>query len=72
MIDFSGLTENLMPWFYFIYLTILLCDRSVRDDARCRSKVNTPPPPPPPPPQPAYTSLPLHPPQPTDTPPPPF
>ena len=27
-----------MPWFYFIYLTILLLDRSVRDDARCRSK----------------------------------
>jgi len=33
----GGLTD-LMPWFYFIYLTILLLDRSVRDDARCRSK----------------------------------
>mmetsp|Transcript_20915 Transcript_20915/g.54362 ORF Transcript_20915/g.54362 Transcript_20915/m.54362 type:complete len:478 (+) Transcript_20915:34-1467(+) len=29
---------SFMPMFYAIYLTILLVDRSVRDDSRCRSK----------------------------------
>lgn len=34
-----SLFENIfIPYFYFIFLTILLFDRSVRDDARCRAK----------------------------------
>lgn len=30
--------DSLMPFFYVIYLTVLLFDRSVRDDERCRAK----------------------------------
>lgn len=30
--------QHIMPFFYLIYLTILLIDRSVRDDVRCRGK----------------------------------
>eukprot|EP00035_Acanthoeca_spectabilis_P039834 m.65404 g.65404 ORF g.65404 m.65404 type:complete len:518 (-) comp9758_c0_seq1:2837-4390(-) len=30
--------SSFMPFFYTVYLTILLIDRSVRDDSRCRSK----------------------------------
>jgi len=30
--------SNMMPWFYFVYLCILLSDRAVRDDDRCTRK----------------------------------
>lgn len=30
--------DHLLPYFYFIFLTILLVDRSGRDDRRCRAK----------------------------------
>lgn len=30
--------QHFMPYFYVFYLTILLVDRSVRDDVRCRGK----------------------------------
>ena len=30
--------QNVLPWFYFVYLTILLAHRSLRDDARCAAK----------------------------------
>jgi 7-dehydrocholesterol reductase len=30
--------SNVLPWFYFIFLTILLLDRSGRDDKRCAQK----------------------------------
>uniref|UniRef100_A0A7S2RJ36 7-dehydrocholesterol reductase n=1 Tax=Rhizochromulina marina TaxID=1034831 RepID=A0A7S2RJ36_9STRA len=34
-----GITENqVIPYFYVVYLTILLFDRAWRDDERCRSK----------------------------------
>ena len=29
---------SFMPWFYVLYLTILLTDRAWRDDERCRGK----------------------------------
>ena len=29
---------HLLPYFYFVFLTILLVDRSGRDDRRCRAK----------------------------------
>ena len=32
---------NLLPYFYVIYLTILLVDRAGRDDLRCRQKYGT-------------------------------
>ncbi len=32
--------QHLLPYFYVIFLTILLTDRSFRDDARCRAKYN--------------------------------
>lgn len=35
----AGFT-HFLPFFYTVYLTILLVDRSVRDDSRCRSKVD--------------------------------
>lgn len=31
-------TDNIYPYFYVIYLTILLVHRSIRDDAKCRNK----------------------------------
>lgn len=33
--------SHLLPWFYVIFLTILLTDRSVRDDKRCAKKYGT-------------------------------
>jgi 7-dehydrocholesterol reductase len=33
-----ALFDNFMPYFYVIYLTLLLTDRAHRDDARCKSK----------------------------------
>jgi 7-dehydrocholesterol reductase len=30
--------DHLVPYVYVIFLTILLLDRSVRDDKRCRTK----------------------------------
>jgi protein-S-isoprenylcysteine O-methyltransferase Ste14 len=30
--------EHILPWLYFVYMTILLCHRAVRDDRRCRKK----------------------------------
>ena len=33
-----ALFTHLQPYFYVVYLIVLLTDRSVRDDARCRSK----------------------------------
>jgi 7-dehydrocholesterol reductase len=33
--------ENLLPYFYVIFLTILLVDRAGRDDLRCRKKYGT-------------------------------
>ncbi len=32
------LFQSPVPWFYFIFLTILLTHRSIRDDGRCREK----------------------------------
>eukprot|EP00850_Spirogloea_muscicola_P006289 SM000029S10584 [mRNA] locus=s29:864885:868277:- [translate_table: standard] len=32
------LFNHILPYFYVVYLTILLVDRAVRDDKRCRSK----------------------------------
>jgi len=31
-------TTHLLPYFYIIYMTILLVHRSIRDDARCKEK----------------------------------
>jgi 7-dehydrocholesterol reductase len=33
-----GLFVNFLPWFYVIFLTILLVDRANRDDQRCKKK----------------------------------
>ncbi|KAI7754265.1 hypothetical protein M8C21_033542 [Ambrosia artemisiifolia] len=33
-----ALFDNFLPYFYFVFLTILLFDRAKRDDDRCRSK----------------------------------
>ena len=33
----AGFTHSL-PYFYFVFLTLLLFDRAFRDDARCASK----------------------------------
>ncbi|KAI3775184.1 hypothetical protein L1987_49753 [Smallanthus sonchifolius] len=33
-----SLFNNFLPYFYFVFLTILLFDRAKRDDNRCRSK----------------------------------
>ena len=33
-----ALFENFIPWFYVIYLTILLMDRLFRDQTRCKAK----------------------------------
>eukprot|EP00245_Coleochaete_scutata_P012820 TRINITY_DN5029_c0_g1_i1.p1 TRINITY_DN5029_c0_g1~~TRINITY_DN5029_c0_g1_i1.p1 ORF type:complete len:493 (+),score=88.62 TRINITY_DN5029_c0_g1_i1:52-1479(+) len=33
-----ALFTHLLPYFYVIYLTILLLDRAIRDDERCRNK----------------------------------
>jgi 7-dehydrocholesterol reductase len=33
-----ALFSNVLPYFYVVYLTILLVDRSGRDDVRCRQK----------------------------------
>jgi 7-dehydrocholesterol reductase len=30
-----------LPYVYVIYLTILLCDRAIRDDKRCAAKYGT-------------------------------
>jgi 7-dehydrocholesterol reductase len=35
------LLTSIVPWFYPVYLTILLFDRAWRDDARCRAKYTT-------------------------------
>jgi len=32
------LFENVLPYFYMIFLTILLFDRAFRDDKRCAAK----------------------------------
>jgi len=34
----AGFDEGLMPYFYVVYLTILLTDRAYRDDDRCQKK----------------------------------
>ena len=33
-----ALFSHFMPYFYVLYLILLLTDRAVRDDARCKSK----------------------------------
>jgi 7-dehydrocholesterol reductase len=33
-----ALQTSPIPYFYPVYLTILLCDRAWRDDARCKDK----------------------------------
>lgn len=33
-----ALFDHVMPYFYVIFLTILLFDRAFRDDARCAAK----------------------------------
>ena len=33
--------NNLLPWFYVVFLAILLTDRSYRDDERCSQKYGT-------------------------------
>lgn len=33
-----ALFENVLPFYYPVYLSILLIDRAYRDDARCRAK----------------------------------
>jgi 7-dehydrocholesterol reductase len=33
----AGFT-HFVPWFYVVYLAILLADRATRDDRRCRRK----------------------------------
>ena len=35
---FPGFPTDALPYYYPIYLSILLIDRSFRDDARCRAK----------------------------------
>ena len=30
--------DNIYPYFYIIYLTVLLVHRSIRDDEKCRNK----------------------------------
>ncbi|KAM0704027.1 hypothetical protein Q7P35_008259 [Cladosporium inversicolor] len=30
--------DHILPWFYFLYMAILLYHRSIRDDRRCRKK----------------------------------
>ena len=36
-----ALFDNLLPYFYFVFLLILLVHRSVRDDKRCKEKYGT-------------------------------
>jgi 7-dehydrocholesterol reductase len=36
-----ALYSNFLPYFYVIFLTALLIDRSIRDDKRCRTKYGT-------------------------------
>ena len=33
-----ALSNNLLPYFYLIFLAILLSDRAIRDDKRCAAK----------------------------------
>lgn len=36
-----ALFENFLPWFYVVYLTVLLVHRAFRDDERCAKKYGT-------------------------------